>query len=998
MKVGVFSKHGLGTSFQMYSLVIVVILVVTVPAISLAHDTSTWQRFWWWSANKTWPAGVTDVLKDSFGTCTPSASYCFQRLPLWATEDNTELMAIDTAGTVYEWKFDSKNPTAHAAWLAFHLHQETGARKVKESTPWNPVVREGHAPKAAQDSFMYRLQNSVKSLLLDDDNCDCLSTLSMGHGMCNSGHSTAYGKANVFGVDKLYDPGCKGPTPENGLTLYFRTKKKLTLSDFGGGWRAFWWWSKDGVWPVGVRDVFQDRFGMCTEYDYYCFQTLPSWLREDVAQLLAVDSQGTVYKWQFNTSNPTAHAAWRAFHDHRVTLAGKVKNSNSWNPTALKGRVSKANQDSFMYREQNGVRSLLLDDDNCDCQSTLNVGHGLCLNGHEPNNSKANVFGVDALFDPGCHGPVPGVGLTLYYRVDRPATLDSYGGNWKLFWWWSAGTPWPKCSENKSKIVDVLEKPYGVCASSDEYCFQRLPAWAVDHVTELLAVDMDGTVYRWNFDHNNPTSKAVWNAFHNHKETPSGVVKDTLSWNPYVLKGKSPIVSQDSFMYRSQNGIKSVLLDDDNCDCLSTLNLGHAMCGASSTRKAKGVDRLYDPQCRLPSPNNGLMMYFRAPASRTFQNYGHTWTAFWWWPKDGTWPSAARDVLEHPYGTCKDTDVYCFQRLPPWAVEDHTKLLAIDSAGNVFSWKFSSKNPTAHAAWKAFRDHTETKPGAILNNQAWNPTVIEGKQPLKAQDSFLYSDRKGIKSINLDDDNGYCMNTLSLGADNSPVHEQQFGVDLLYDPKCEKSSYVCPSIGIALYFASARPMMSCSHGGNWLAFWWWNAGVVWPIGESDVLGHPYGHCGPQNLYCFGRIASWAQEDNTELLAVDSHGNEYLWKFTSKNSVAHAAWLAFHDHVTTPAGRIVNKSPAWNPQLLKGTKQKAIQDSFMYRTEHGIKSLLLDDDNCDCLSTLSMGHGMCGATHSTKYSKTGVKGVDVLSDPGCHGPRPDIGLTLYFRSN
>ena len=36
--------------------------------------------------------------------------------------------------------------------------------------------------------------------------------------------------------------------------------------------------------------------------------------------------------------------------------------------------------------------------------------------------------------------------------------------------------------------------------------------------------------------------------------------------------------------------------------------------------------------------DSGLMMYFRTPVSRTFQNYGHTWTAFWWWPKDATWP------------------------------------------------------------------------------------------------------------------------------------------------------------------------------------------------------------------------------------------------------------------------------------------------------------------------------------------------------------------------
>jgi hypothetical protein len=43
-----------------------------------------------------------------------------------------------------------------------------------------------------------------------------------------------------------------------------------------------------------------------------------------------------------------------------------------------------------------------------------------------------------------------------------------------------------------------------------------------------------------------------------------------------------------------------------------------------------------------------------------------------------------------------------------------------------------------------------------------------------------------------------------------------------------------------------------------------------------------------------------------------------------------------------------------------------QDSFMYRDQQGVKSFLLDDDNCDCLSTLSMGHGLCGTTFSTSY--------------------------------
>lgn len=123
----------------------------------------------------------------------------------------------------------------------------------------------------------------------------------------------------------------------------------------------------------------------------------------------------------------------------------------------LSGKKPKAVQDSFMYREQNGVRSLLLDDDNCDCLSTLNLGHGMCLSSHKTKYSKANIFGVDALYDPSCHGPVPGIGLTLYYRAGRPSTLDLYGGNWIPFWWWTAGTPWPKCNETGSTIVDVLQ-------------------------------------------------------------------------------------------------------------------------------------------------------------------------------------------------------------------------------------------------------------------------------------------------------------------------------------------------------------------------------------------------------------------------------------------------------------------------------------------------------------------------------------------------------------
>ena len=68
------------------------------------------------------------------------------------------------------------------AWLHFNI-----SFQIKNSKPWNPDTIEGTKPKSNQDSFMYRVQNGVKSVLLDDDNCDCLSSLSFGHGLCGTG-------------------------------------------------------------------------------------------------------------------------------------------------------------------------------------------------------------------------------------------------------------------------------------------------------------------------------------------------------------------------------------------------------------------------------------------------------------------------------------------------------------------------------------------------------------------------------------------------------------------------------------------------------------------------------------------------------------------------------------------------------------------------------------------------------------------------------------------
>lgn len=242
--------------------------------------------------------------------------------------------------------------------------------------------------------------------------------------------------------------------------------------------------------------------------------------------------------------------------------------------------------------------------------------------------------------------------------------------------------------------------------NSDAYCFQRLPAWAYKEKTTILATDSVGNVYKWTFNSNNPTAHAVWQAFHGHIETAAGIVKDKTPWNPVIVKGKWIGVNQDSFMYRTQGSTKSLLLDDDNCDCLSTLNIGGSLCGTGSAKEISyGVDILYDPTCGVPKPSNGLRLYYQTENEMSFTDYGLEWTALWWWTKDATWPIAEKDVLGYEYGHCKEYDVYCFQRLPKWAVEDFTHLLAVDTAGNRYMWKFSSSNPTAHAVWLAFHDH-----------------------------------------------------------------------------------------------------------------------------------------------------------------------------------------------------------------------------------------------------------------------------------------------------
>lgn len=201
----------------------------------ITSDGARWRAFWWYKKGSDWPGAKNDVLGDQYGSCDPSAPYCFSRLPDQLPEQGTEMLGKDSEENIYRWSFDPSNPTAHAAWLAFHDHKQTAAGSVKQSKIWNPKVVAGNGPKADQDSFMYRMEHGVFSLLLDDDNCDCYSSLSLGHGMCGAAFSTSYGVENSFGVDLLYDLYCQIPASSNGLTLYFKDDDDCAGVDCGPG-------------------------------------------------------------------------------------------------------------------------------------------------------------------------------------------------------------------------------------------------------------------------------------------------------------------------------------------------------------------------------------------------------------------------------------------------------------------------------------------------------------------------------------------------------------------------------------------------------------------------------------------------------------------------------------------------------------------------------------------------------------------------------------------
>lgn len=188
----------------------------------MTSDGGGWTRWWWYQGSSSFP-NETDVLGHNFGTFDASNSYGFQILPSYLTKNETELLAKDGAGTIYKWSFSSTTGTANAVWNSFKNRTQYLHNQVIHSGAWNPTVISGSFTASTQDSWMYREQGGVKGFIMDDDNCDCQTTLNAGPNMCGASWSNQYGDGIFgYGVDFLNDPSCSTPEVNRSLYLFFR--------------------------------------------------------------------------------------------------------------------------------------------------------------------------------------------------------------------------------------------------------------------------------------------------------------------------------------------------------------------------------------------------------------------------------------------------------------------------------------------------------------------------------------------------------------------------------------------------------------------------------------------------------------------------------------------------------------------------------------------------------------------------------------------------------
>jgi len=221
-------------------------------------------------------------------------------------------------------------------------------------------------------------------------------------------------------VGKVYSKVLTEEEVKNNYTHYsgrFGINKAKLLTEYGG-WTRFWWYEGMG-WPENETETLGHEFGTFNQSHPYGFQRLPSWLTKDNTELLAKDGDGNIYKWDFANTSETAQRVWDSLQNG---VMGTWAHRGAFDPTVISGNFHGTTQDTWQYRVSEGVASFLLDDDTCDCKSTLNAGHAMC-GGSGWNQTYAQPdgaylrYGVDTLNDGGCLGPVPERKLELFYRV-----------------------------------------------------------------------------------------------------------------------------------------------------------------------------------------------------------------------------------------------------------------------------------------------------------------------------------------------------------------------------------------------------------------------------------------------------------------------------------------------------------------------------------------------------------------------------------------------------
>eukprot|EP01046_Picozoa_sp_COSAG06_P006713 COSAG06_NODE_319_length_17585_cov_7.462466_4_plen_1588_part_00 len=250
----------------------------------------------------------------------------------------------------------------------------------------------------------------------------------MDHAICTVPAASC---AEYDALAPMGESGVIGLRSEDGILFETHCMQATDFGTTGHPYTRFWHYEggEGAVFPP-VNDVLGDLYGMCTD-PLACFGRLPEWLEEDGTELVVTDGSTTV-QFTFDSSIDTAHAAWQAFHDHTETRCNACTN---WTPTLLEGEfntIQPGNTDCFAYAESWGVKSFLLDDDMCYCNSALEAGKIMCgANGENTWGDSPQGASLPAGVDfvapaEGCDYVSPTKGpLSLYFRESYPPAFTT---------------------------------------------------------------------------------------------------------------------------------------------------------------------------------------------------------------------------------------------------------------------------------------------------------------------------------------------------------------------------------------------------------------------------------------------------------------------------------------------------------------------------------------------------------------------------------------------